>query len=238
MWDSDLECGWFRRKRVSQLKHRRYILKCLGLLVPLGLVTVLWLCSFWRGSLITLMLPSVGGCGAMLTSGGLVLNWAGAHCEDGPFFHHRIVGVELLSEWPDYRPQMFLVEEMMSISWPLPMNTPPAWKLSETWGGDAGYVRIGSQQEWSYHGFTYRTERAYWSNLVENIYCRDMLLPRWAVTLAFFGFWIVALMLVRRWRGQYRRIRLGLCLSCGYDLRASGERCPECGALVPTKVLA
>lgn len=49
--------------------------------------------------------------------------------------------------------------------------------------------------------------------------------------------WFLALLLailpaiwLRRWRD---RIPPGHCLQCGYDLRASEERCPECGTEIP-----
>jgi hypothetical protein len=53
-----------------------------------------------------------------------------------------------------------------------------------------------------------------------------IVLPLWFLTLTF-GAWPA--MASVRWRRRRREARKGLCPRCGYDLRASPDRCPECG---------
>lgn len=51
--------------------------------------------------------------------------------------------------------------------------------------------------------------------------------PYWAVAALFA---VAPVMAGVRWRRRHRRRTRGECLACGYDLRATLERCPECGS--------
>jgi len=62
---------------------------------------------------------------------------------------------------------------------------------------------------------------------------RGLLPPAWLVVL-FWSFPAVVL-LAREFKSRRQRERLkhGLCVQCGYDLRFTPDRCPECGSIPP-----
>ena len=62
----------------------------------------------------------------------------------------------------------------------------------------------------------------------------EILCPTWAaiaVLLLPMGLWAGI-----GWR-QRRRVKAGHCVNCGYDLRATPEKCPECGRAVTIRAV-
>jgi hypothetical protein len=58
---------------------------------------------------------------------------------------------------------------------------------------------------------------------------RAVYLPHWAVAIVFAVLPAIWAPTALRRRRAMRRVRDGLCPTCGYDLRATPGRCPECG---------
>ncbi len=65
---------------------------------------------------------------------------------------------------------------------------------------------------------------------------RALILPWYFLTLLPFLSLLLSLHHIRRYARQWRRERYGYCKSCGYDLRASISKCPECGTDIPPRL--
>jgi hypothetical protein len=102
-------------------------------------------------------------------------------------------------------------------------SSPPSITITVTPPPGALPARPGVQ-DFAWHGFEYHAD-------VRNVrpndrWVRQIWFPHW--TLGILGI-IPLIALFLRGARRRSRIRRGLCGECGYDLRASQHRCPECG---------
>jgi hypothetical protein len=92
---------------------------------------------------------------------------------------------------------------------------------------DGGYLRSHrlTDNRLGFDGrpITFTTDRVPW-------YCFEFVFPYWSIALVM-GM-IAGISAWRRIRAARRR-KSQVCVFCGYDLRASRERCPECGEPIP-----
>jgi hypothetical protein len=75
--------------------------------------------------------------------------------------------------------------------------------------------------------FGFRQCFKYWAEPMQTRREHLLILPYWFLLLLFAVPWMSRL--ACRFRHPGRR---GVCRTCGYDLRASSERCPECGVAI------
>src|SRR3954471_20038029 len=61
----------------------------------------------------------------------------------------------------------------------------------------------------------------------------NIIFPLWLPAL-LFAIAPIYWLLFAPHRRRAKRAKLGLCPTCGYDLRASPDRCPECGRVAAT----
>lgn len=92
----------------------------------------------------------------------------------------------------------------------------------------------GSGDRWIFVGWTYRSEMHQLNSLPPLTRSRTLvwISPWGGVLLGLIP--TVVVRTRRAWRrlSQRSRYAKGLCTRCGYDLRATPDRCPECGQVI------
>jgi hypothetical protein len=124
-----------------------------------------------------------------------------------------------------YGPELVMDREIM-ISW---------WRSNPdpTPGLPSEKFECGLSLSWL--GFGYRCVPEYASESVNSAVWGN----KHTLTIPYWGAFTVALVIPCLWLWQYLRSRNeneDVCRHCGYDLRASGARCPECGQTRPDHV--
>ncbi|MCY2952121.1 MAG: hypothetical protein NTU53_09105 [Planctomycetota bacterium] len=130
----------------------------------------------------------------------------------------QLARVECVSQW--------LADDMLHANqgWhTFPTSPDDDWQL---------FAGAGTADFRNYLGFRFASGRI---GALAAVRFWSIRIPFWPLALlsAVLPTWWLCSM-VRAWT-RTRRLRLALCPTCAYDLRATPNQCPECGSPVPTR---
>lgn len=196
-------------------------------------VALVWAHSYRAPYWLSLGNSDWGTIGMVVTRGSALLC-----CNPGVHHGGRPVSTERFYQFRIGRRRVFLD----------PADLPDFWQepIFQFGGAPGHYPTLRWQRtHWNVAGFAYQTAgftsedfrrtQGYWppglkwpSGPPAAADSRLLLVPCWVIFLATA---LAPTVMLHASLRRRHRLKAGLCLRCGYDLRASAGRCPECGAL-------
>jgi hypothetical protein len=204
------------------MKRRRLpVVRLILLIVPIAAVAALWLRSYWRANVVSIVRDDGSIRAIALYQGAIHLIATGTNARDRPirFDSYRIP--------PDA--DYAALHRAGSVQWETlgftRIKTTPMIRVTVT--AQTGPVTIAVPAGGTMLPYGRGTAGVLvpW---LESMTYDALIVPFWS--LALLAMVYPALRGHRVVRGMLRA-RRGQCIACGYDLRASPQRCPECGVV-------
>jgi hypothetical protein len=107
-------------------------------------------------------------------------------------------------------------------TFPEPTKTTVAWHFNQPPKPPSGLHDYPGYKNLYLAGIAYRH-----IELSDTNYVRFFRVPYWLILVGFLASSAVGFVYLRR----QNDLRMGHCRNCGYDLRATPDRCPECGTV-------
>jgi hypothetical protein len=211
-------------------RFRRWLfngLAALSLLMCIAIET-LWVRSHWIGDSLNLGTANKAVAGILSVDGTIAVFFT-AGTDAGIFDSER--GYTSFKS-SHYGAENSLVRTAWSYDGPLQNSPPTVYRLIHA--HRRAFDMPMFKTPFSLMGFKYDVCFLAYPDLTGVPYRYVFIIPSWPFHCVLIA--IITILAVRIYRNYIAvfQFRNGLCAHCGYDLRATPDRCPECGA-VPTK---